>query len=637
MQMEVLPDKRHATVFTWLHNWDWKRHMEMMAAVICGVLLFVAWWMQKERLGLALALFIAAYVIGGFAKAKEGAATLIRERELDVNLLMFVAAIGAAAIGYWLEGGMLIFIFAVSGALESYTLAKSEGDLSSLIKLKPEQARLWTEDGEEHLVPAGQLKQGDLILVKPGERIAADGMIRKGVSSVHEAAITGEAMPAEKKEGSEVYAGTTNGEGSLIIEVTRAGDQSVVARMVRLIEQARSEVPPVQTKIERIEKIYVKAVLLLTGLLMLLPPVFFDWSWKESLYRAMIFLVVASPCALVASILPALLAAISNGARQGILIKSGKQLTNLAGLKVIAFDKTGTLTAGRPQVTDIRPFGEWSETELLQAVASIEGLSEHPIARAFAEYAAANGVKPEKVESLTAHPGKGIEAEYKGSRWFIGKPRAFSEQNREVGEIVRKWEDEGKTVILAAKDGGIAGCFALRDQIRPEAAEMVRELKKQGILVAMLTGDQRKTAEAIAEEAGVDLVFADLLPEEKVRLVEELKETYGEVAMVGDGVNDAPALARAGTGFAMGGEGTDLALETADVILMKDDLLKIPYLIRMAKKLNRVVKQNVIFALSVIGLLVAANFIQWMNLPFGVVGHEGSTILVILNGLRLLK
>ncbi|MGA9172889.1 MAG: heavy metal translocating P-type ATPase [Thermoactinomyces sp.] len=635
--MGVWTDKRNSTFYGWLNKIEWKRHIEMIAAGVCGVLLLMAWWLQKEKLGMALALFIASYVIGGFSKAKEGALTLIRERELDVNLLMFVAAVGAAGIGYWLEGGMLIFIFSVSGALESYTLAKSEGDLSSLIKLKPEQARLWKEEGEGIMVPAGQLQQGDLILVKPGERIAADGVIRKGSSSVHEAAITGEAMPAEKTEGDEVFAGTTNGEGSLIIQVTRAGDQSMVAKMVRLIEKARSEVPATQTRIERIEKGYVKVVLFLTGMLILVPPVFFDWSWKESLYRAMIFLVVASPCALVASILPALLAAISNGARQGVLIKSGKQLTSLASLKVIAFDKTGTLTVGRPQVTDILPFGEWTEHELLRAVASIESLSEHPIARAFEECAAAEGLKLEKVESLTAHPGIGIEAEYKGSRWFIGKPRAFSTQNQEVIETARKWEDEGKTVILAAQDGEIAGCIALRDQIRPETAEMIRELKRQGILIAMLTGDQRKTAEAIAKEADLDLVFADLLPEEKVRLVEELNETYGEVAMVGDGVNDAPALARAGIGFAMGGDGTDLALETADVILMKDDLLKIPYSIRMAKKLNRIVKQNVIFALSVIFLLVTANFVQWMNLPFGVVGHEGSTILVILNGLRLLK
>ncbi|MBA4493380.1 heavy metal translocating P-type ATPase [Paenactinomyces guangxiensis] len=615
-----------------------QRHGEMAAALLCGVLVFTAWVMEERFPAVAVPLFLIAYVSGGYVKAKEGITTLLKEKELDVNLLMFLAAIGAAGIGYWMEGGMLIFIFSLSGALESYTLAKSERDLSSLMEMKPETARLYSETGEERLVAISELQAGNLVIVKPGERIPADGFVTEGISSVDQATITGEPLPADKSPGDEVYAGTMNGSGSLIVEVTRAGENSLFSKIIQMIEAARTKVPKTQQRIERLEKSYAKWILGLTLLIMVLPHFFLGWSWQESLYRAMVFLVVASPCALVASTMPVILSAISNGARKGILFKSGVQLEALAGIQVVAFDKTGTLTEGRPQVTDWITFGGFSEKKLLQAAGSIETFSEHPIARAIVQQAKQLNLSLYHPSQLQAITGWGVEATYGGERWKIGKPGLFKGlDNHLIQSEIKKREQEGKTVVLVEKAGAIVGLIALRDTIRPEARRTVLQLRKMGIQVAMLTGDQCMTAEAIAREAGIELVYSQLLPEDKVKVIEQLGQTKGKVAMIGDGVNDAPALATAEIGIAMGGAGSDVALETADVVLMNDDLDKIPHSIQLGKRMGAVVKQNICFALSVILLLIIANFSQMVSLPFGVVGHEGSTILVILNGLRLLR
>jgi Cd2+/Zn2+-exporting ATPase len=618
---------------------EWRRHGEMVAAALCGVLLLAAWVLEQGGVRSAAWVYLTAYIIGGFAKAREGILTLIRERELDVNLLMFLAAGGAAAIGHWAEGGMLVFIFSLSGALETYTMARSERDLSSLLTMKPETARVVDEAGNERFVSAAELRKGDRVLVKPGERIPADGRVIKGHSSAYQAAITGEPLPVEKAPGDEVFAGTMNGDGALVLEVARAGEDSLFARIVKLIEEAKSRVPRSQHRVERLERLYARAILIATLLIMVLPGMIGEWTWSESVYRAMVFLVVASPCALVASIMPALLSAMSNGARKGLLFKSGIHLESLAEVKVAAFDKTGTLTEGKPRVTDVVAFGGWKEERLLQAVASIERMSEHLLAEAVVEEARRRGLMLDRPERMTAYPGRGVSAEYAGMVWRIGKPKWFEQmtEHPEIWETVTRLESEGKTVILAEADGRIAGCLALMDRLRPEAARIVRELQSLGIRVAMLTGDQKETALSIAREAGIELVYSDLLPEDKVRIVEELSRTHGRVAMIGDGVNDSPALAAASVGLAMGGAGTDVALETADLVLMNDDLSRIPYAVRLGQRLKSVIRQNIVFALSVIVVLVAANFAQWMNLPVGVVGHEGSTILVILNGLRLLR
>lgn len=613
-----------------------KKHGEMMAALLSGVFTLVAWLLQERAEFWAIGLFMAAYVIGGYVKAREGWQTLWQEKELDVNFLMFLAAIGAAWIGHWLEGALLIFIFSLSGALETYTMARSERDLSALMKYKPERARLYKEDGEEQWVLSEELQVGDQVLVKPGERIPADAVVRQGSSAVEQAMVTGESLPIDKEIGDEVYAGTFNGSGVLILEVIRPNEETLLAKIMKRLAEAKEEVPVSQHRIERLERIYAKAVVLVTLLIILLPPALLGWSWGESFYRAMIFLVVASPCALVASIMPALLSALSSGARKGLLFKNGIQLEKMNDVRLVAFDKTGTLTKGTLTVTDIEPF-IGTRDSLLQEAASIELGSEHPVAQAIVRQAKKDKLELQPFQRFYARTGWGVEAEYEQVTWRIGKPVMFQQVPANVQERVKTLEEEGKTVVLLSRGDQLRGLLALQDEIRPEAKEAIKQLKKMGIQTAMLTGDQRVTAQTIAEQAGIDLVYSELLPEEKVEQIETLKKNYGQIAMIGDGINDAPALAKAQVGIAMGRQGSDITLETADVVLMNDNLVQIPIAVQMGRRLQQIIKQNIIFALLVIILLITANFAQSMTLPFGVIGHEGSTLLVILNGLRLLR
>jgi Cd2+/Zn2+-exporting ATPase len=632
-QAKALQQGRKREMPAWL-----SRYGEALAVLICGILTGVAWGLEQAGSPWAALFFIGAYAIGGFAKAREGLETLIRERDLDVNFLMIVAAIGAACIGYWMEGAVLIFIFALSGALESFTMDKSRREISALMELKPETAVL-LRDGAEVTVPIERLVPGDIVVVKPGERIPADGVVREGHSSVNQSTITGESIPDDKASGDEVFAGTLNGQGALLVEVTKPAESTLFARIIRLVQEAESEKPASQQFMERFEKIYARVVVLATLLLIAAPPLLFGWTWTEALYKSMVFLVVASPCALVASIMPAVLSAISVSARRGVLFKGGVHLENMAHTKVVAFDKTGTLTTGQPEVSDVVPLRGFDAREVLRVAASVETLSEHPLARAIVRKAAEEGITPTRPSSFESRTGWGVQAELDGKLWKIGKPTYMDSTNLtpELRDIIDRLQQEGKTVTIIHDDEGAAGVIALRDRIRPEAAQAIRRLKEIGVRTAMLTGDQERTAQAIAREAGIDIVYAGLLPQEKVEIVKKLKETYGSVAMVGDGVNDAPALAAASVGIAMGGAGSDAALETADLVLMRDDLRKIPGAIALGKRTSRVIIQNIVFALAVIVMLIAANFGVGIPLPIGVVGHEGSTILVILNGLRLLR
>jgi len=611
---------------------------EGAAALLSGLLIAVAWVLGNVSETASVLVYLLAFVVGGFAKAKEGLETLIQERDLDVNLLMIVAAIGAACIGYWAEGAVLIFIFSLSGALESYTMARSHRDISSLMELKPETAVLYV-DGQETVIPIEKLSVGDTVIVKPGERIPSDGMVKGGASAVNQASITGESVPVDKAAGDGVYAGTLNGQGILFIEVTQTSESSLFAKIIRLVQEAQSEKPASQRFIERFERIYARAIIAGTLLLVLVPPVLSTVSWSDAFYKAMVFLVVASPCALVASIMPAVLSAVSNGARQGLLVKGGAHLEHLANTAVVAFDKTGTLTEGKPAVTDVVAFRSYTEEQVLEIAAAIESFSEHPLAKAVVQHAAERKLKVGRPDRFTSLTGFGVEADYKGGTWTIGKPEWTDAETREaeVTAAVHELEQQGKTVVVLRGSEGPAGLIAMQDRIRPQAAAVVTRLKKMGITVAMLTGDQERTAQAVAREAGIDLVYARLLPEEKVARIKELRQTYGKVAMVGDGVNDAPALAAATTGIAMGGAGSDSALETADIVLMNDDTRNIATAIALGQKTKKIIKQNLVFSISVIVLLIAANFLQGIALPLGVVGHEGSTILVILNGLRLLR
>ncbi|WP_374019430.1 heavy metal translocating P-type ATPase [Paenibacillus thiaminolyticus] len=592
---------------------------------------------------LAIVFYALSYVMGGWLKLKDGLVTLIRDKDLDVNLLMIAAALGAASIGYWSEGAVLIFIFALSGALETFTMNRSSRDISALMDLKPEQA-IVLRDGQEVIVPVEQLQIGETVLVKPGERIPADGLVQEGTSAVDQASITGESVPVDKGPGDELFAGTVNGQGALYIEVTQSSESSLFSKIIRLVQEAQSEMPKSQRFIEKFERIYARVIILITLLLISIPPLLLGETWEAAFYRSMVFLVVASPCALVASIMPATLSAISNSARKGLLFKGGAYLDHISRVQVIAFDKTGTLTQGRLTVTDLKPHGELQASELLQAAAALESLSTHPIAKAIvleAERDRASGSEAAwaRPTDFQARTGLGIEAELEGARWRIGKPSFIVNEKTDAEVLARTAElqNEGKTVIAVERDGAVVGLIALQDRIRPETPAIVRRLKENGIQVAMLTGDQELTARAIAAEAGIDLVYAELMPEDKLTIVKKLKLEYGAIAMVGDGVNDAPALAAANVGIAMGAAGSDAALETADLVLMNDDLSNIEHAISLGRRTQTIVKQNIIFAGAVIVGLISANFLFGIPLPLGVVGHEGSTILVILNGLRLLR
>jgi Cd2+/Zn2+-exporting ATPase len=616
-----------------------KPHLELIAAGLSGILIVAGWVFDKYDQGAnSIIAYLLAFVIGGFAKAKQGVESTYENKQLNVEMLMIFAAVGSAIIGYWTEGAVLIFIFSVSGALETYTMNKSHREISSLMKLQPEEALLLSS-GSERKVPVSELQVGDTILIKPGERVPSDGMIIKGYTNIDEAAITGESMPVSKGNQEEVFAGTVNMTGSITVEVTKASTDTLFQKIILLVQSAQSEKSPSQLFIERFEGTYVKVVLAVVVLMFFVPHFLLGWNWHESFYRAMILLVVSSPCALVASIMPATLSAISNGARHGILVKGGVHLENLSHLEAIAFDKTGTLTKGKPEVTEVIVMEGLKKEQIVWKAASIENHSNHPLAQSIVKYALGTINKqlfhPDSLEDV---PGWGVMAEVDGEKWKIGKADFVGKELAEAfaDGKAKELASVGNTIVYIEINGVLSGMIALKDVVREETKTAIDQLKQKGILTIMLTGDSEKTAHAIAAESHVDQYFAECLPEEKVERLRTLKTKYKTVAMVGDGINDAPALAIANVGIAMGA-GTDVALETADIVLMKNDLPRIAEAVNLSRRMNKIIKQNIIFSISVIMILISSNFFQILDLPYGVIGHEGSTILVILNSLRLLK
>lgn len=617
-----------------------KPHFELISAGISGVLILLGWFLLNQDIETASALvFVSAFIIGGYAKAKQGIEATISSKKLNVELLMILAAMGSAIIGYWLEGAILIFIFGLSGALETYTMNKSHREISSLMDLQPEEATRLVDDKEE-VLPVEELSIGDILLIRPGERIPADGKIIMGQTIIDEAAISGESIPVTKSQGDEVFAGTVNLRGIIRIEMSKSSDETLFHKIIELVQSAQSEKSPSQKFIERFEGVYVRTVLMVVALMMFVPYFAFGWSWTETWYRAMVLLVVASPCALVASVTPATLSAISNGARNGILFKGGVHLENLAQIKAIAFDKTGTLTKGKPEVTDVILREDLTDEYLLTHVSAIEQYSNHPLAGAVVSYAADHVKERDYLMVLDMEDiaGFGVRGNINGIEWKVGKAGFVEKEEADQfhDQMMNKLSDEGKTVIFARDDKGIAGLIALKDVVRDDAIEAIRALHEAGIKTVMFTGDNERTAAAIAAESGIDSFISGCLPETKAIEIKKLEKEYGIVAMVGDGINDAPALATATVGISMG-EGSDVALETADVVLMKNHLPLIAETVHLSKRMNRVVKQNIYFSIGVITLLIASNFLQVVTLPLGVIFHEGSTILVILNGLRLLK
>lgn len=619
---------------------EWmKRNWQFVTTGISGILIIVGWLVGNEVGDFWTAvIFLSAFVIGGFEQAKEGIQATIKTKKLNVELLMILAATGASIIGYWFEGAILIFIFSVSGALETYTTNKSKREITKLMAFQPERAFLLLPNGDLKEIAAKDLQLDDMVLVRPGESVPIDGFIVRGSTTLNEAAINGESVPAMKSAGSEVFGGTVNVSSAITVKVTQTFDNTIFSKIIRLVETAQSEPSKTARFIERFEDAYVKAVLLFVLVMMFLPHFALGWSWNETFYRAMVLLTVASPCALVASVTPATLAAISNGARHGILFKGGVHLENLRGIKAIAFDKTGTLTNGTPVLTD-RLFAEnVDKQEIINMVVALERQSLHPLAAAITQDLDAEVTKNITEIEITDVPGWGVQADYKGDIWQVGKAGFVgTESAREfLSGAFEKLASEGKTVVYVAKSGVVLAMFALKDTCRPEAMRTIKALQAKGIKTIMVTGDNEQTGAAIQAELGMDQVVSGCLPEKKVDVIKELSVSYGSVAMVGDGINDAPALAHAAVGIAMG-KGTDIAMETADVVLMKNDLEKIPYAFALSKRLYWISWQNICFAIAVILVLITANVFQLINLPFGVVGHEGSTILVILNGLRLLK
>jgi Cd2+/Zn2+-exporting ATPase len=625
-----------------------RQHPETLAAIACAVLVLIGWLtLNLGWIGLSLLILTAGYIVGGWDSAREGLTTLFADKELDVDLLMIAAALGAAGLGLWrreyyllVDGAVLILIFAISGALESYAMHYTERSIRSLMSLTADSARVLL-NGQEQMVAIAQLKIGDQVLVKPGELVPIDGRVIEGYSTLNQASITGESMPVEKTVGDEVFAGTVNGNGALRLKIEQPPESSLIQRVIRLVEQAQTEAPPSQQFIERFERGYAKLIVVTGILLGTLPPFLLGWTWDNTIYRALIFLVVASPCALMASIMPTLLSGIANGARHGILFKNGTQLERIGGVRAIAFDKTGTLTTGKPQVVQVMATAPSAE-RLLQVAAALESLSEHPIGAAIVQAARKQQISWTAAIKGQAQIGQGITGEIDHQMAVVGKASFVQAKAAPAAaaliEQSQQWEASGKTVVWVAWAGEIIGMIAVADTVRPTAAKAIANLKRLGIeQIVMLTGDNPRTAHSIAQQVGIDRVYAELLPADKVDVIRQLQSQYETVAMIGDGINDAPALAQASVGVAMGAAGSDVALEIADIVLMADRLERLEHAIRLGRRAQNMVKQNIIFALSFVVVLLIANFAGNITLPLGVLGHEGSTVMVTLSGLRLLR
>lgn len=645
IQPDTPAPTRPAPQTTWERAVQWTTdHIEpvFVAITLIGMVTgLIADWQGAATVSLVA--YAVAYVTGGYFGLRAGLASL-RQRTIDVDLLMILAAVGAALVGRPFEGVMLLFLFSLSNVLQDYALDRTRSAISALMKLRPDEAVVQRGDRLVTL-PIEKVTIGDRFIVKPGERLPLDGVIVDGEAAVDQASITGESIPVRKASGDTVFAGTINTNGHLTVGVTKLAKDSTLARLIQMVEEAHSEKAQTQRWIDTFEQYYATGVIIFTALVFLVPVLLGNAS-GPAFYTAMTVLVAASPCALVISTPATVLSAIGNGARRGVLFKGGVHVENAATVKVVAFDKTGTLTQGKPQVTDLLPLNGTSESELLALAAAVERKSEHPLAEAIVHSAEARQLTIPATETFKATTGKGVAGRIDGRTIAIGNGRYFASwhvDGLDAAEAqIAALQDAGKTAVIVAdlhddSDATILGVIAIADVLRPDVAQTVQAIKQAGVdRVVMLTGDNERVARAIAAEAGVDAVYADLLPEDKLRIVNEIAEEHGPVAMVGDGVNDAPALATAAVGVAMGAAGTDVAMESADIVLMSDDLAKIPYLFALSNKTRRVLIANLSFALAMIVIMLGAIFFYELPLPLAVLGHEGGTVLVSLNGLRLL-
>ena len=625
----------------WLFAPDAGPPQRFVAAGLCAALAITAWVLKSYGAPVTGLVFIMlAYVSGGL-RALNAAIAALRERRPDINFLMILAAVVSALVGHWDEGAILLFLFSLSDALERYAIERTRRSIRALVELRPETACVVREE-RELTVRVEELAVGDLIRVRPGERFAIDGQVVEGVSAVNESIVTGESMPVDKQPESPIFAGTINENGSLLVRMTKPADESTLARIAKLVEEAQERKAPVQRVIEKWEMPYVLGVLGVCGLTILF------WMVRTgdpiaAVRTGMILLVAASPCAVVLASPVAVLAAVTRGARQGVLFKGGSHIERLAAVDTVAFDKTGTLTFGRPTVTSVLPSDGYDEQAVLTAAAAVERRSEHPLAQAIVRAAEQRGLTLPEAVDFIGDPGVGVSARVNG-RWVrVGRRPLFDKHNVTIPQSLIDLNDqaEGQTAVMVLEEQGVAGVVALSDEVRPEAPEALAALREIGVhKFIVLTGDQRAPTARVAEQLGIEGLKAGLLPEDKVREVRRLIDAGAGVAMIGDGVNDAPALAAAQVGIAMGAAGTDVALETADVVLMGDDLRSLAEAVHIARRCRTVIQQGLLLAFGVITLLVGLTllgvFSQVGGLTFAVIGHEGSTVLVVLNGLRLL-
>lgn len=609
---------------------------KQLRAFLMSIILFVvAFIVQKQSVVWSNTFFGLSFIVGGFYKAKEGVLDFIKYRVFNVDLLMVIAAIGSAVIGYWEEGAILIVIFSLSGALEEFVTARSTNALESLLKLVPEKAH--KVEGDTIVdVFLDSVEINDCVIVRPGERIPIDGVIIDGTTSIDQSTITGESIPIFAKENTNVFTGTLNLTHAITVKNTTRKEDTAVERVVKLIEEAETKQSKQEQFVKKFERIYVNVVLLSSIFIFIIFLFAFQLSMHDAFYRTMVFLVVASPCAVVAATIPVTLSAISNGARHGILFKGGESVEKMSDVNFLAFDKTGTITQGTPTVTDT--YFENERRDLMSIALTLESKSTHPLAQAITAYLKAIGLSEKGISGVEDVPGYGVIASVGENIYKIGSYRHVGESMMpdEIKQKTQQWLNQAKTLVYMSENDVVVGVFALQDEIRKNVSETISEMKQLGMRPMMLTGDNEATASYMAKQAGIDHYRANCLPETKVELIEQQKDAGKYTAMVGDGMNDGPAIAVAEIGIAMG-SGSDLASGSADLVLMTNDLSKISYAYRLSKKHNRVIRQNILFALCVILTLVVSNLILGIELPFAVVFHEGSTILVILNGLRLLR
>ena len=634
--IKVFPEKQRI-IKQHMPFWKKRENQTTIASLILLLAGYAVSTANGDNNWLSVGLFLAAILIGGFSLMKEGLTNLFK-LEFDMSTLMTIAVIGAALIGDWAEGAVVVFLFSVSEALESYSIDKARNSITSLIEIAPTTA-IVLRGSNEFEVDVEDLRIDDVILIKPGQKIAMDGEVIQGDSSVNQAAITGESVPVHKVLGDEVFAGTLNEEGAMQVRVTKLAEDTTIAKIIHLVEEAQAEKAPTQQFVDRFARYYTPAILIISLLIMIIPPLLMGGIWGEWFYKGLVVLVVGCPCALVISTPIAIVTAIGNAARNGVLIKGGIHLEETGQIKVVAFDKTGTLTEGRPEVTDVLTVSSLTEDEVLQQAASIEKFSQHPLASSIMRAAEKLPVGLLAVDQFQSITGKGAKAKIGEHLVHVGSPNLFKElhaMDEAIEQQILTLQKQGKTVMLVWSEAGLEGIIAVADQVRKSSLKVIQKLHEMGKRTVMLTGDNQSTASAIGAQLGLTEVKAELLPDQKVEMIKSLGQ-YGKVAMVGDGVNDAPALATANVGIAMGGAGTDTALETADIALMADDLEKLPYTIKLSSRTKQIIVQNISIALGLKVIALLLIIPGWLTLWMAVMADMGATVLVVLNSLRLMR